>query len=329
MNPKNGHKHAAAQALLRCRDTYRYNMRPCALSVGLLLTSIFLAQLCQALEGGLPRRPRVHSRRGRGTGDGQLSSSNATPLDLPWSRYRAVTVVHEPCSTLAFTLTNFAGNLGPDWPLLVVYTPKAEAAVLGAKTVQYMSRYGSLDAVPLSALGIPGLDELATVTQYSRLLVHPHFWQAMHAEKVLTFQVDSVLCSGSAFSVDDFLAYDYIGAPWIHNNNAVGNGGLSLRSVDRMLHIARHHNRTAHPEDVFFVEGLADIAQGDEAVVRAPASVAQKFSWEMDRQPPSYVPFGLHRSPIVPESTKTAILAGCPEAGIGVWSSCGRRAVVV
>jgi hypothetical protein len=93
-----------------------------------------------------------------------------------------------------------------------------------------------------------------------------------------------------------------------------------------MLHIARHFNRSTNPEDVFFVEGLADLAQRDETVVRASTSVAGKFSWEMDDKPPGYIPFGVHRSNIVPAMTKTIIIQGCPEAGIGVWSSCGRGA---
>lgn len=223
-----------------------------------------------------------------------------------------MTVVHEPCSTLPFTLTNFAGNLGPDWPLLVIYTPAAEATVLGDKAVRYLARCGNLDAVPLAALAIAGLGELADVTHYSRLLAHPKFWEAMRAEKVLVFQVDSALCSGSPFMVDDFLAYDYIGAPWAHADHAVGNGGLSLRSVDKMLHIAQHFYRSAHPEDVFFVEGLADLAQRDESVVRAPTSVAEQSSWEMDARLPAWVPFGVHRSNIVPAEIKAVIMQGCP-----------------
>jgi hypothetical protein len=167
-----------------------------------------------------------------------------------------------------------------------VYTPGAEAAVLGDKAVRYLARTGGLDAVPLSALNIPALDELVHVTKYSRLLAHPNFWQAMHAEKVLVFQVDSVLCSRSSFTIDDFLAFDYIGAPWVHADHIVGNGGLSLRSVDKMMLISKHFNRSAHPEDVLFVEGLADLAQRDETVVRASTSVAEKFSWEMDNKPP-------------------------------------------
>ena len=77
--------------------------------------------------------PRLHSHHipDSVNAPGRLPHAEAhrLDLDLAWSRFRAVTVVHAPCSTLAFTLTNFAGNLGPDWPLLVVYSPGAEAAV--------------------------------------------------------------------------------------------------------------------------------------------------------------------------------------------------------
>ena len=244
---------------------------------------------------------------------------------VPWSRFRAVTVVHEPCSTLSYTLTNFAGNLGPDWPILVIYTPRGKDAVLNDKVVRYLGRYGGLHTLPLSALAIPGLKELTNVSKYSLLLARPEFWEALHAEKVLIFQTDSVLCSRSAFTIDDFLAYDYVGAPWVHVDRAVGNGGLSLRSVDKMLHIARHSQRDPHPEDVFFVEGLAAMARDDATfVIRAPTAVAERFAFEMDA-PPSAVPFGVHRSVIVPADTKAAVIAGCPEASVGVWTSCGRN----
>ena len=308
------------------------SLRPRSLPFLLLVASVLLARLGQALDGGLPRRPRVNAhlrtQAGAVAAAGQLPHADAPSLDLDlaWSRFRAVTVVHAPCSTLAFTLTNFAGNLGPDWPLLVLYTQRAEAAVLGNKAVRSLSRTGALDAVPLSDLEVPDLHELGHVSAYSRLLAHPKFWQAMQADKVLIFQTDSVLCSASPFSVDDFLAYDYIGAPWVHADNAVGNGGLSLRSVPKMLHITQHFNKTPHPEDMFFVAGLADLAQRDASVVLAPAAMATKFSWEMDTQPPAQVPFGVHRNVMVPAELKAAITQGCPEAGIGVWTSCGRGA---
>jgi hypothetical protein len=252
------------------------------------------------------------------------AATAAQAASIPWSRFRAVTVVHEPCSTLSFTLTNFAGNLGPDWPILVIYTPRAKEAILDNKAVRYLARYGGLHTLPLSSLAIPGLDELTDVTEYSRLLARSEFWEALHAEKALVFQVDSVLCSASTWTIDDFLSYDYVGAPWVHADHIVGNGGLSLRSVNKMLHITREFRRNPHPEDLYFVEGLAAMAHDDAAaVIRAPTAVAERFAFEMD-VPPDVVPFGVHRSVIVPADTKTAIIAGCPEAKVGVWTSCGR-----
>ena len=118
----------------------------------------------------VPRRVRMHSNTRAASRSPKIT--HAAP-DLPWSRFRAVTVVHEPCSTLAFTLTNFAGNLGPDWPLLVLYTPRAAAAVLGNRIVRYLARYGGLATLPLSALGdIQGVSpDLTDVAQYSRLCI--------------------------------------------------------------------------------------------------------------------------------------------------------------
>lgn len=49
-------------------------------------------------------------------------------------------------------------------------------------------------------------------------------------EYCLTFQGDGFVINPSLWT-DEFLNYDYIGAPWLNEtNNNVGNGGFSLRS---------------------------------------------------------------------------------------------------
>ena len=67
------------------------------------------------------------------------------------------------------------------------------------------------------------------------------FWKAIKYEKILIFQRDSVLCSKSKYRVEDFLEYDYVGAPWLVKdtqfNGRVGNGGLSLRSKSVMIQL--------------------------------------------------------------------------------------------
>jgi hypothetical protein len=59
----------------------------------------------------------------------------------------------------------------------------------------------------------------------------------------LIFQTDTLLLNDN---IDDFINYDYIGSPWskdlqwkknIFENVHIGNGGLSLRNVDKMIKI--------------------------------------------------------------------------------------------
>jgi hypothetical protein len=51
------------------------------------------------------------------------------------------------------------------------------------------------------------------------------------AEWLLVFQTDSILCANSRQNLNDFLDYDWVGAPWNPNGRFGGNGGLSLRRV--------------------------------------------------------------------------------------------------
>jgi hypothetical protein len=70
---------------------------------------------------------------------------------------------------------------------------------------------------------------------YNGLFLCRPFWEALVSRgKILIFQTDALLCPGSPFSLDDFLAFDYIGSAWgRHRRRGIvvdgGNGGLSLR----------------------------------------------------------------------------------------------------
>jgi len=50
--------------------------------------------------------------------------------------------------------------------------------------------------------------------------------------------------------LNDFLSYDYVGAPWTSGH--VGNGGLSLRKKSKMLMIIAAVNPFHVNEDVYF-----------------------------------------------------------------------------
>ncbi len=119
---------------------------------------------------------------------------------------------------------------------------------------------------------------------YSLLLASKAFWELFAGEKILLYQEDSCIFKSN---VDDFLQWDYIGAPWPkHKNdtpNCVGNGGFSLRTrqcmndvIDRVsIHDTQIANSTREymqnagmaicPEDVYFSKNMQDYGIGKVA----------------------------------------------------------------
>jgi hypothetical protein len=248
-------------------------------------------------------------------------------FSMPSSRFRAVTVMHRPCSTLSFTLSNFAGVLGTEWPLLVLYDANVTSHVEGNKVVRELKRQKRLHSSSLEAAGFR--EVLRSDAQaYSRVLVSAHFWAMLRAQNVLVFQLDSVLCAMSPWRVQDFLEYDYIGAPWIDHfyGMDIGNGGLSLRKVKTMIDIiktfpleGRYEN-----EDIYFARGVYDLEKRGYPVRIPPVHVASKFSFEAGALP-RVASFAVHKLPrhkISNREQVAALFKTCPEAELGVWDSC-------
>jgi len=86
--------------------------------------------------------------------------------------------------------------------------------------------------IHLVNLGVANL----TIPEYNALLCNRWFWEQIHTDShVLIFQTDSLLSERSPFHIDDFLVYDYIGAPWPGGGLRIGNGGLSCRRKSAVL----------------------------------------------------------------------------------------------
>ena len=286
-----------------------------------------------------PVRSAIHGRDGTqltiiNSHAASISTNEHDIFSMPASRFRAVTVMHRPCSTLSFTLANFAGVLGTEWPLLVLHDANISAHVEGNKMVRELKLQKRLHSSSLTAAGFR--ETLSNDAQaYSRVLVSAHFWAMLRAQHILVFQLDSVLCAMSPWKVHDFLEYDYIGAPWIDRfyGMDIGNGGLSLRKVKTMIHIiktfpleGRYEN-----EDIYFAQGVYDLAkQGKYHVRIPPVHVAAKFSYEAGALP-RVASFGVHKLPrhkISQKENVAALFRTCPEADLGVWESCSEAAVM-
>ena len=59
----------------------------------------------------------------------------------------------------------------------------------------------------------PGMD-MTDYISVSVFWTRPWLWEQLQGvDKVLTFQIDSIVCSKANVTADDFLEWDYIGAP--------------------------------------------------------------------------------------------------------------------
>eukprot|EP00667_Euglena_gracilis_P018911 EG_transcript_20167 len=139
------------------------------------------------------------------------------------------------------------------------------------------------------------------------------FWERILGEWLLFFQLDSAICSGSPWSITDFISdkWDFVGAP--HSPITVTNhfnGGFSLRRRSKMLAAVRTvpFNASRSPnEDMYFSVGA--VKRG--VIKRAPRNVAMKFSVETtfyDR------PFGFHKPwAYLKPAHLAALRRACPE----------------
>lgn len=87
-----------------------------------------------------------------------------------------------------------------------------------------------------------------TIAMYNELVYdNKRFWNNFDTDYVLIFQIDSCLMEDSDFSIEDFLGYDYVGAPWSWLQDEKdpcylgGNGGFSLRKVSTHKQINETH----------------------------------------------------------------------------------------
>lgn len=253
----------------------------------------------------------------------RLGFAKTTDLDrLPRSRFRAVTVLHRPCTTLGYTLTNFASNLGPEWPLLVLHNENVSSSLKRNKIVRLQEKNSILRTASLERNGFSRLSS-SNSSSYSRLIASTRFWSSLKAEHVLLFQMDSVLCSMSPWTVGDFLQYDYIGAPWIDRwyGMDIGNGGLSLRKTKTMIRITQDFKfNESENEDIYFARGIYKLAERDFKIKIPPVHVAAKFAYEAGKLP-RVTSFGVHKTRFRGVDEE-AIVGTCPEAMAGVWRGC-------
>ena len=148
-----------------------------------------------------------------------------------------------------------------DWNTVICTKPEHQhfyKSILGESSVEFITHKQQR------------VDEFRKFNQedHNLIMKDPLLWQQIiKYDKCLTVQDDGILFKEG---VEEFLKYDYVGAPWYineqeiiqkGNSKLVGNGGLSLRTVQKMYDIAVSkkgkdenfcHNFWIIPEDVMY-----------------------------------------------------------------------------
>ena len=128
-------------------------------------------------------------------------------------------------------------------------------AINGSRAIRDAVAAGKLDLTYIPANMTTGSQE-----EISRFLTTLWLYETVlqPAEWLLVFQTDSMLCANSRQSLNNWLDYDWVGAPWNPTGRFGGNGGLSLRRVSRIVDILRNQKRIpgTEPEDVWLTERL-------------------------------------------------------------------------
>jgi hypothetical protein len=206
-------------------------------------------------------------------------------------------------------MLHFHTVLGPGWPM-ILFTLEDSWSLPPSPSFRRAVEEGRIEIRFLP----PGT-WLKNSTSVSLFLTHPWLWeQVAQAERVLLFQTDSILCANAEATVDDFLAYDYLGAPIDAAYGAGYNGGLSLRNPRLFLNITQEADFGAsgvgYEDQFFYREALARV--GSHGVRLPEPEVAMTFAVETIYYE---TPVGYHQPQRWQSERMGEIERWCPEVG--------------
>ncbi|ROW14454.1 hypothetical protein VPNG_03880 [Cytospora leucostoma] len=185
---------------------------------------------------------------------------------------------------LAPLMLHFMSVVPPDWRFRFMGSVESVEHINKSVAIREQVKVGKLDLTY-----IPSNMSVSSQEEISRFLTNQWMYETVlaPAEWLLIFQTDSIVCANSQRSLNDFLNYDWIGAPWNPGSRFGGNGGLSLRRVSAILDVLRSQARAdfSEAEDVWLTERL-----GHRPGARmANATVSLTFSGETHTGKPTHL----------------------------------------
>jgi len=148
---------------------------------------------------------------------------------------------------LEYVAHNILDNLSSSWKLQIYPGSENKSDVEA-----FVKALPSVKRLRVSIKDI-GLSDMNTA-YYNKLMMSRRLLDTIDTEMFLVVQTDSLICKEGKSIINEFLQYDYVGAPW-KGRNALGNGGFSLRRKSVMLKVLEKCPTLNHNEDGFFSGG--------------------------------------------------------------------------
>jgi hypothetical protein len=141
------------------------------------------------------------------------------------------------------------------------------------------------------------IPKISSINEYSLFMIRD-LVDYVDTDYVLIAQWDGFVWNPELWD-DQFLEYDYIGAPWPTNilfpgvpkHFNVGNGGFSIRSRKLQEFLKKDQNITLHKAEDVAICQLNRAYLESNGFTFAPEDVARRFSWECMEKAPA---FGVH-----------------------------------
>jgi len=216
-------------------------------------------------------------------------------------KYTAIIIEPREHKALEFVLQNFNDNLSDEWQFIVFH---------GNKNKKYAENICKKVFIPERVRLIDLKVDNLNAHTYSGVLLEKNFYDNIQTENFLVFQTDSIICGKYKDRINDFLKYDYVGAPW-KIEEGTGNGGLSIRKKSKMLEIIdnckiKDENNKYLMEDRVFAYGCNDIP-----IYMPSYEETKKFSIESIYSTDS---FGIHKAYAYLDGDEIKDVKGwCPE----------------
>lgn len=185
-------------------------------------------------------------------------------------------IENRPNPILAPLMLHFISVVPPDWRFRFMGSVESVEFINKSMAIREQVAAGKLDLTYIPSNMSTGSQE-----EISRFLTNLWLYEThlQPAEWLLVFQTDSILCANSRQTLNDYLEYDWVGAPWNPQGRFGGNGGLSLRRVSAIVNVLRNQERVpgSEPEDVWLTDRLGH-RPGSKL---ANGTISSTFSGEM------------------------------------------------